>query len=420
MRTLKALVLALPSLTLVAGNIGAGVVLATALSAPAYAAEKAPAVSAKVGKPLKEAQELAQAKKFKEALAKVKEAEAVPGKTPFEENTVAEFMAYVSMNLGDYAGAAKAYESTLDSAQPQQQKDRLKTIAQLYYQAQNYSKAAEFGSRYLKEAGANLDVGQLIAQSYYIQKDYNKTVAAVQSLMQMAKQAQAKVKENWLQLLLSSYHELGKEDGVANTLEQLLINYPSQAYWADMMRYVQNRTNVSDREKLEIYRLKLATNTLAERDYVDMAELSLANALPGDAKMILEKGLGAGTIGAGANKGRETRLLDLARTQSASDIKTLDAQDKEASAEPTGEADAKVGEAMLSYGYYDKAIQTISRAIKKGKLKSLDEAKIHLGLAYYYNQHNAEAVAAMQSVPEQSRYARIARLWTIQIQGAKK
>jgi len=72
----------------------AGAVLGAALlslTAPATAAEKKPANSPKVAAALKPAQEAMQAKKWQEALAKIREAQAVPDKNSFDVYVIHEF-----------------------------------------------------------------------------------------------------------------------------------------------------------------------------------------------------------------------------------------------------------------------------------------------------------------------------------------
>jgi len=419
MRKIKALVLALPSLAFLCSEVGVGLTASAAFTAPAYAAEKQ-TVSAKVGKPLKEAQDLAKQKKFKEALAKVKEAQAMPGKTPYEENVINEFTAYVAMNLGDYASAANAYEATLNSGQlsAQQQKQRLDQLVKLYYQAKNYPKVVQTGNRYLKEAGPNVDIALLIAQTYYLQKDYPHAIEAAQALIKMASQTGQPVKEDWLKLLMSSQYALNKDEDRIATLEQLLAKFPSQAYWQDMLNYVQSSAS-GDRLNLETYRLKAAVGVLKDKEYIDMAQLAMAIGLPGDAKRILDKGFSNKVLGQGASKDREARLLNLANTQVAADQKSLPDQDKEARAAATGEADVKLGETYVTYGDYAKGIEAIKRGLAKGGVKATEEANLHLGVAYLGAKRNAEAIAAFKAVPASSKLSRLAKLWAIYAQNAK-
>lgn len=418
MRTLKALIFSLPAL-IMSGEAITAFSVSALIAAPAYAAKDT--VSAKVGKPLQEAQGLVKANDFKGAMAKINEADAISGKTPYETKTINEFMAFVALKQGDYASAAKAYEQLLSvgGSDPAELKQRLQALTQLNYQNKNYPKAIQFGTRYLKEVGGDVDIALLVAQAYYIQKDYLHTLEATQSLLKIAASAGQAAKENWYQLQMSSYHNLNRDSDVAEVLEKMLVSFPSDRYWKDMLAIVQSGGSLNDRGHVEMYRLKRAAGVLENDELVEMAEISLAIGLPGDAKSVLEAGFSAGKLGVGATKDRENRLLTLARTQSAEDQKVLDGQAKQAAASATGDLDVKVGEAYLTYGENDKAIEAIKRGLKKGGVVAEDEANLHLGQALFASKQYGEAASAFKSVKSDSKYARFARLWAI-LAGNKK
>jgi hypothetical protein len=425
MRKIKALILTLPALALLSGEVtvGFGVVAASSLlSTSVYAADKKKTVSAKVGKPLQEAQKLAQAKNFKGALDQVKEAQAIPGKTPYEENTINEFLAYIYLNLRDYSSAAKAYEATLDSGEltAQQKQQRLEQIVKMYYQAKNYSKSIQVGDRYLKEVGPNVDIALLITQAYYIQNDYAHAADAAKNLIEVARKTGQPVKEDWLKLLMSSQYKLNRDADRAATLEQLLVQFPKPAYWQDMLNYLESKSGVSDRMSLEIFRLKMATGILKSNEYVEMAQLAMALGFPGDALNVVQQGFSSKVLGTGADQKRESRLLDLAEKQSASDQKSLPQLDKEARAAADGNADIKLGEAYVSYNQLDKAMEAFKRGFSKGGIKDVGEARLYYGLAYFDAKQYDNAIAQFKAVPADSKLADVAKLWRIHTQNTKK
>jgi tetratricopeptide (TPR) repeat protein len=419
MRIIKVLMLSLPTMGMTFGTIGAVVALSSIASAPVYAADKSSEkkVGAKVGKPLKEAMELAQAKKFKEAMAKLQEAKAVSSKTSYDEYKINEITSYVAFAMGDSATAIKAFDSMLDSAEATAE-DRKRILDQLIkfeYQSKDYPSAIKYGSRYLKDVGPSVDISLLIAQSYYLQKDYAQAITATQSLLRVAEQAGQPAKKEWLDLLRSSQQLAGKDDEAAATLELLLAKYPSTDYWRDTFIIEQNKGKGSERKGLETLRLKMMTGVLKDSDYMDMAELAFALGFPGDAKMILDKGFSNKVLGTGANRDRENRLMAKAQADAAVDQKELPAFEKEAIAKSTGDADLKLGYTYASYGEYEKAIEAMKRGLKKGGIKGEDEAHLQLGIAYVNAKKNSEAVAQFKAVPASSKLASIARLWTVYV-----
>jgi len=253
----------------------------------------------------------------------------------------------------------------------------------------------------------------LIAQAYYLQKDYPQAITATQTLVRTAEQAGQPVKKEWLDLQRSAQQLAGRDEDAAATLQVLLAKYPSPEYWRDTFIIEQNKGKGSDRKSLEILRLKMMTGSLKDSDYVEMAQLALATGFPGDAQMILEKGFANKVLGTGPNKDRENRLLAKAQTDSAADLKELPAFEKEAAAKPTGDADIKLGQAYASYGEYDKGIEAMKRGLKKGGLKAEDEARLLLGIAYFNAKNKSDAIAQFKAVPADSKLASVARLWII-------
>lgn len=370
----------------------------------------------KVAKALKAAQKLAEQQKFEEALAKVKETEAIAGKTPYEEHTINHFSGYVHANLKDYAAAAGFMKKAIDSGffPPEQLKEQLKIVSMLNYELRNYSGTAAYARRYLEAIAPAVDdnITLLLAQSYYLQSDFKNAVSAIQPLIRRTEQADGAVNEQWLILEMSGQYKLGDKKGVIATLEKLATRFPSPEYWRDLLGNMQEQQGLSDAQLLDIYRLKLAVNALEGGDeYIEMAELALQIGLPGDAQRVLESGFAAGILKTDTNQNREARLLKEARVQAAADRQSLPSLESEVRTGNNGEADAKLGEAYASHGQHDKAIEALTRSLTRKGLKYPDQARLALGLAYLNTHRQAEAVKIFNTIAADSLSARLARLW---------
>ena len=97
-----------------AASIGfglAGSLLVTPLAQAQTAGAK---VGEKVGKLLQDALNASKQGKNTQALAKLKEADAVSGKTDLEQLKIAEMYGYVYLQQKNYTAAAAAYERTLN------------------------------------------------------------------------------------------------------------------------------------------------------------------------------------------------------------------------------------------------------------------------------------------------------------------
>ena len=393
----------------------------TAVISPAvFAAEKVK-FSQKVGKPLQEAQQLMGQKNWKAALDKINEASAVSSKTPQEDAAINEYKAYCLTQMKDMAGAAKIWETMLASNQipADQVQAKILILSQISFQQKDYPKSIQYAERYLKESGPNTEVMQQLAQAYYLKGDYKLAADYEQKVIKQAEQAKKPVEKEWLVLLMSAQFKLDDKAGVTSTLETLLASYPTQEYWKNIFKYVNNEASYSEKETIEILRLKKALGILDAQEYVEMAELSIAMSNPGEAKSALEAGMSAGVLGQPKDKERETRLLNLAKTQAKDDLATIDASAKEAQAKPNGEMLAKIGTAYLGHGQNDKAAAALQGALAKGGVTSADEVNIRLGVAELNLGKKAEAIKAFQAVSSKSKLARLSRLWIIYAQSKK-
>lgn len=419
MRLAKSLLYVLPSLVLGVSTFTVGMAVDTGFAPAVHAADKAASISPKLAKILKPAQDLMNQQKYQEAKKKLAETDAISPKTPFEQYTINQFQSFLSVKLGDYASAAKAYEAMVESGLTPKadMAQTLKGLVQLNYQIKNYGKVTKYAQRYLNEVGPDVDMNLIMAQTSYLQKDYRNAIQATEGAIKTAEAQGKSVKEDWLNLLMSAQYNLGNTAGVSKTLETLVAKYPAAKYWKDLLGSLQGQSGLTDRENLEIYRLKSATGVLeGGPESVEMAELSMQLGLPGDAVTVLKKGFSSGTLGAGPNKERENRLMKAATTQAALDQKSLAQFAKEADKAKTGDPYVKLAEAYVSYNQVDMGIEAYKKGLAKGSLKDEDLTQLHLGLAYLAKNQNDQAVAAFQKVSRNSKYSRLARLWVIKTQ----
>ncbi len=410
MRTVRALTLGI-SLAL-----GSGLATATLLPTLAVAADAAPSIGPKVGKPMKAAQDAMKAKNWAEALAKVKEAQAIEGKSAFEEYQINEFLGFILINQKDYTGAAAAFEKNITSGQvpAAELNNKLKTVAQLTFQTKQYPKAIDYTSRYLKAVPGEPDMQMLLAQGYYLQKNYKSASEAALPAIVASERAGKKPDENWLLLMMRSNYELNDNAGIQTSLEKLVRHYPKPDYWDGLLSTMAKTGERNDRLTLGIYRLRLETGTLKRADdYIEMGQLAIDAGVPGEAQQVVEAGFANKLLDVPESKARNERLLASAKKLVEADKATIANEAKAAQAAPTGQADVGVGQAFLSYGQYDQAIEALDRGIKKGSVKLPEEAQISLGIAYLKKGQKAQAQSAFKAVAGDSPWARLAGLWAL-------
>jgi tetratricopeptide (TPR) repeat protein len=387
------------------------------VAAPAYAAGEQVTMRPEIGKPLQAAQELMKAHKYKEALAKIHEADSVAGKTPAEAYTIERMRASVAAASGDNATAAKSFEALIESGKlaPAEQLKFTNALGGLYYQMKDYPKAITWWSRYLKEGGDDPKIRTILLQTYYLAGDYGRAQKEIQADVQAQEKTGQTPGEEELQLLANCALKQNDKAGYVNTIEKLVAYHPKKEYWADLLNRVQSKPGYSDRLALDVYRLKLAVGQMnGAADYMEMSQLALQAGFPAEAVKIVDQGYKAGLLGTGADAERHKRLRDLATKTANDDQKSMAQSEAEAAKAKDGTAMVNLGYAYVTAGQADKGIVLMEQGIKKGGLKRTEDAKLHLGIAYLAAGKKPEAIQTFKTVQGTDGTADLARYWIMQ------
>jgi tetratricopeptide (TPR) repeat protein len=403
------------ALTLAMGTVSTAALLS---ATTAQAAEPAGKVTTKaVAEPLKKAQEAMKNKQWDAALAEIKKAQAAEKKTPFEAYQIDEFMSYVLVQQKKFAEATPVFERMLNSGfmPADQVDDRTKTVAQLHFQNKDYKKAVEWGKKWLEKHPGDETMSVLVGQAYYVQNDYKNAAATMNGVVTAAEKGGRTPSENWLQIVLSSQFKLDNKDGIADALKKLVRYYPKAEYWENLLD-IYRRRDSSDRVTLGFYRLMNDVGTLKQADdYVEMAQLAIDAGVPGEAQTVVEKGVQNGTLKSEDKtaQGRYDRLLAGAKKSASTDKASLAQLAKEAEKATSGQALVALGQAYLSYGMYDEAIDALKKGIAKGGATDTDEAQISLGIAYLRKGQKDLARQAFKTVKAESKWHDLAEMWEI-------
>ena len=208
-----------------AGLCGLGAVT-LAPSIAAAADKAAPKLTPGIIAPLKTMQDQINAKNWDAADEALKQAQAFAPKTPYDSYMVDELGWYVLLQKQQLPAAAEALERALNSGfiAPADVNPRLKPLSQIYYQAKNYPKAGAYGNKYLAQVPNDTTVAVLVAQSYYLQKDFANTRAMAEKYTAGV----AKPDEQLLALALRSSFESKDRAGTMKALESLVRYYQKQ------------------------------------------------------------------------------------------------------------------------------------------------------------------------------------------------
>ncbi|MET0518370.1 MAG: hypothetical protein ABW005_05990 [Burkholderiaceae bacterium] len=386
-------------------------------------AQAAESVRPEVGKYLKDASALYKAGKFKEALAKVRDAEGVPNRTAGENYALEGMRFSAGMQAGDTESMARGFDALKASGKlsAPQQLQYMEAIAGTYLRAGNAAKALEWSNKYFAAGGSSATMKTVQQQAQFKSGDMAAVLKDTLAEIQADEKAGKVPSQDKLNTLLYAAQKKGDSGAEALATEKLLNYYPRKELWSQVLGSLQAKKGFSDRFNLDLYRLKLATgNMRGADDYMEAAQLAAQAGYPEEGKTIVDKGLAANILGQGAEGARHKRLLDLMVKKSAENKAALADAEKAANDAKDGNGLVNVGLGYALRGEAAKGAKLIEAGIAKGNLKRPDDAKLYLGLAQSLAGESAKAQATWRGVRGTDGSADLARLWIIESRSARK
>jgi hypothetical protein len=351
---------------------------------------QAQSVRAVVGKPLSEAQALAQQKNWRAAMAKVNEAEAAANKTAAESQVIAQMKNYIAVNSGDASiGGVVALRAKMAND----------------YRAKNYREVIASADQIRKMDKLTAIESQLVAQSYFLAGDKPGCQRYIQAAY--GKNAPDPV----LEILMRCAYDNNDEAVQRETLETLIAHNPKPEYWKSLLKLSERQQGMRDANTLDIYRLKLLTGSMESKDdYITLAQLALQLGFASEAQAAIQKGQAAFKE---LNDTRTNKLLSVAQQQAGADAAAVAANIAKAKTAPDGEQLIKLGQQQVGQGKAGDAIATIQAGLAK-TLKDKGDAQVRLGMAQYYAGQKGDAVKTFNAVKSpDTKVTSIAHLWAL-------
>jgi tetratricopeptide (TPR) repeat protein len=351
---------------------------AVTLAVPAQAA-----VSFKVGGVLKEAQSLAAAGNYKGAMAKVNEAEGIPGRTAEDNDVISKMKNYIAVKSGDASigGVAGAKAKFAND-----------------YNAGKFRDVIADGEQLKKLNALDAQSQLIVGQAYYKANDYAGCVRYLKTIPQS---------DTALELQARCAYEVGDETTQRSAFEQLVARSGKPEYWKGLLKLGERSRGLSDHNTLDINRIRSLTGTLeSKEEYTLLSQLALQLGNAAEAQSYIEKGAAAKVL----TDDRSMKLLALAKQQAAANLAKEPAALAAAKAAPQGDDLVKVGENMIGEGKAKDAVGVIQEGLKK-PLKDQANGQMRLGQAYLAAGQKAEAKAAFSKVKTPEKDAMVAHLW---------
>lgn len=392
--------------------------LAPSLIGFAPAAYAADSLRPDVARPLKEAGDLMKKQKYKEALAKVREADAVGGKSGYESFVIDQMRASLATSLGDSELALRSYEAVLASGRLSagDQLKYIEVIANMHFRARNYQKAITWINRYQKEGGTSHAMRDMLTQAYFQTNDCANATKDANAEIKAAEKAGRIPTEGQLQLVANCASKQTDKAAYVAAMEKLATYHPKKEYWADLMNRLPQKSGFASRLGLDVFRLKYALGQVqTSADYMELTQLALQAGNAFEGKKYIEQGYTAGIMGTGKDAERQKRLRDLANKKVEELQKDLAKNEAEAVKAKDAKAIADVGFNYVTSGQADKGLALMEQAVATPGAKNPEDLKLHLGLAYNLAGKNPKAISTLKTVQGTDGTAELARYWIIQI-----
>jgi len=372
--------------------------------------KQAQAVSKEVYDRIIKAQDMVDAKDYQGALKSLNNLYNPDKLTEYEQANVLNYIGFVYYNMDDIANAIRTYERmvSIASLEDQMKKQTMYTLAQLYTMEEQYNKALSTLDRwFLLETNPAPEPFILKAQNLYQVQRYSAMIEPIKNAMRVAEQRGKPVKEDWYVLLNFAYFTLEDYVQVRDIQKILLVNWPKKRYWFSLAGAF---TELGEDENLiNAYAAANDQRMLEkESELVTMAQLFMQREVPYKAGQLLEKEMAAGRVSKNA---KNYRLLSQAWQLSMENEKAIPALTEAARLSDEGELDIRLGNAFLNTGKYSDCVTSVRNGIRKGGLKSPDNAQISLGMCLYNLRQYQASIEAFRSAAKTSRSRRVSNQW---------
>lgn len=372
--------------------------------------KQAQAVSKEVYDKIAKAQEQVDAKDYQGALRALNNLYNPDKLTEYEQANVLNYIGFIYYNMDDIQNAIRTYERmiAIPSLEPQMGKQTTYTLAQLYTMEEQYQKALNTLDKwFILETNPAPDPFILKAQNLYQLSRYQEMIAPIESAMQVARTRNKPVKEDWYVLLNFAYFQDENYKMVRDIQKILLETWPKKRYWFSLAGAY---TELGEDNNLIAAYGAAQDQGMLEKDseLVTMAQLYMQAEVPYKAATLLEKEMASGRVPKNA---KNYRLLSQAFMLAQEDERAVPALKEAARLSDDGELDVRLGNTYLNLGNYDECIAAVRTGLRKGGLKSAENAQISLGMCLYNKRQYNDAIKAFRAASKTQRSRKISQQW---------
>ena len=368
------------------------------------------AMSQAVFEKLQAVQEMVEAKDYAGGQVAIRELAANEKLSPYEKAQVYNLSGYSYYLQEDYPKALGAYEQVLKQPELPEalQQSTLKTMAQLYFTIEEYTKALETVRRLMAIVPEpSSDVYMLLGQAYFQMQNYKEALGPIKTAIDMTNAQGGTPRENWLLLLRVCYYELGDFPSMIGVLNDLITYYPKDTYVLTLAGVYSELGET--KKQLALAEVLYEKGYLTNNSHItNLANLYLLHEIPYKAAVILEKEMASGRVGKDV---RNLRLLSQAWYSAREDKKAIPPLRQAAELSDEGELYVRLAQAYINLENWGEAATALQKGLKLGGLTREDTAYVMLGMAYFNQKKFPQARKAFESALSDSRSRRTSQQW---------
>jgi tetratricopeptide (TPR) repeat protein len=368
------------------------------------------AIDAKTFEVLTKAQELTQNDQYDEALRTLETIKNSDKLNSYAKSQMWNFYAYIYASQDKYRDAIDSYKRIL--AEPDAP-DGLKltakyTMAQLYFQIEDYNSVISFMEEWLRENPKPTATAHImLCQAYYQNKTYDPALKNLIKAMQIEQAEGKKINENWLRLKAAIYFEKKDTNNTLKTYEELLHHYPKTLYLRQIAGLHGELGH--DRKRLTTYDALYLNGSLeSESEVLNLAYMYLGQEIPYKAGKIIETGMQQDLIK--KNK-KNMETLANAWAQANEHKKAIPTLEKAASLSDKGLLYARLAGVHFDAGDFSKAVEAARKADEKGGLKRKDNNLMLMGMANFNIKKYEDALQSFRRAKKSKKSFSDARKW---------
>lgn len=338
--------------------------------------------------------------------------ELLPSVKGYERAVVLQTVGQVYIYKSEYRTAINYFEQALGMKTlpkgPEQQ--AILVLAQLYTTIEEYQKAIKLLESWFPTVEDPPADAYILAATAYAQLErYRDALPYVQKAIEKA----ANPREDWYKLLLAIHFELGEYRNAAAVLEIMVSYWPDNSvYWKQLSSlYMELQDDVKALSTLAVaYKHGMLED---ERDMLNLARLYLLERAPYQAAEILKKGLESETI---EPTRKNLELLANALVESKEYPEAGEVLGRAADLAEDGALYLRQAQLYAQQHKWDKVVEAVDKALKKGDLKNPGMAYILQGRAAVESKNYEVALRAFRKAREYEDTENQATQWIQYIQ----